>query len=86
MKQADLQRMRRVLADQITNLHSDKLWIKDCIRNYWADATPDTVGGIAAFKMLNEYKEYHRQTSKKIEKLSILIKELKKEERKILGH
>lgn len=86
MKQADLQRMRSILAEQITNLHSDKHWIKDQIKAYWTEASSETDKGIAAFKMLNEYKEYHRQTSKRIEKLSNLIKELKKEERKILGH
>lgn len=86
MKQPQIQQIRRVLALEITTLHGLKNDVKRQINYWWREATPDTRNGEIAFNSLNYWKNQSRSLTRKITRLSILIKELKKEERKSLGH
>ena len=86
MKQAQIQQLRRLVAEEITSLHEHKHYLKDEISNSWRWSTPDTDLGKCTFWYLNRTKDSMREVTKRINKLSILIKELKKEERKSLGH
>lgn len=86
MKQAQIQQLRRLVAEEITSLHDHKQYLKDEINTAWKLSTPDTDLGRDTFWYLNRSKDALRGVSKRIEKLSKLIKALKKEERKSLGH
>ncbi len=86
MKQSQIQQVRRVLASEITTLHGLKNDVKRQINYWWREATPDTREGEAAFNSLNYWKNQSRSLTRKINSLSTLTKELKKEERKSLGH
>jgi hypothetical protein len=86
MKQAQIQQLRRLLAEEITGLHAQKRYLKADISTAWKLSTPDTDLGKHAFWLLNRTKGSMRYITKRIDKLSTLIKELKREERKSLGH
>ena len=86
MKQAQIQQLRRVLSAQITELHELKNYAKRQINYWWKEANPDTREGEVAFNSLNYWKNQSRSLTRKIASLSTLTKELKKEERKSLGH
>lgn len=81
MTQADIQKMRRVIAAQITALHDEKATAKGYINKYWVASTPDHKDGRLSFHYLNKHKDYFRSLSKKIASLAALIKTLKKAER-----
>lgn len=86
MKQSQIQQIRRVLAAEITELHLLKTDVKNIIGIHWHLATPNTIEGRAAFASLNYFKNHLRSLTRDIARLSTLTKELKKEERKSLGH
>lgn len=81
MRQADIQRLRKTLASQITFLHGEKHEMKEVVNHWWLLATPDTASGRDAFINLNNSKKAVRYISSEIAKFSSLIKALKKEER-----
>lgn len=84
MKQAHIQQLRKILAVEITALHEEKHCLKHMVDTYWKLCDPIAIGS-NYFYLLNKYKTSFRDITKQIAIKASLVKELKKEEKRIRG-